>query len=637
MAKRSTKDPKGTKDTKDTNDAKDAKDTKGAPSERLPRLVKSAKPASPAKPPTLAEPVKAAPQKSAAKPTPEKPVAEKRVPEKPVAETAASAAPVVEKPSTQKGVSDKRPAARTAQKPPVEKPAAAKVSKPRTDRTPRTGEAKAAPVAAAKPVERRADALDVLMVTSEARPFAKTGGLADVCGALPLALARLGHRVTIVLPKYRTTKTDGAAGEAAQVPFGLHSYPVRFIEQPVADGVTAVLIDAPSLYDREGLYGDQNGEFGDNAFRFAVLSRGALEYARIRGRRPSVIHAHDWQAGLVPVYARTVLRDDPVIGGVRIVLTIHNLAFQGGFDPKELNWIGLGQDLYTPQLLEFYGRASTLKGGVVFSDVITTVSPTYAREIVTPDFGFGFDGILRSRTSDLVGILNGIDIETWDPRTDRQLPQHFDADSLDRKQEIKRALLEYVGLPRDEWSMGRPLMGIVTRLTHQKGCDLFASAAERLMGFDATWIMLGSGDSWCEDLWRQLAARFPDRVAARIGFDDHLAHLIGGGADMFVMPSWYEPCGLNQMYSLRYGTLPIVRATGGLQDTVVDELDEAADQANGFKFQHYTAEGLIWAIERAIGVFRNDRERWRAMQRRGMGRDFSWDVSAREYVKVYRS
>jgi starch synthase len=637
MAKRSTKDPKGTKDTKDTNDAKDAKDTKGAPSERLPRLVKSAKPASPAKPPTLAEPVKAAPQKSAAKPTPEKPVAEKRVPEKPVAETAASAAPVVEKPSTQKGVSDKRPAARTAQKPPVEKPAAAKVSKPRTDRTPRTGEAKAAPVAAAKPVERRADALDVLMVTSEARPFAKTGGLADVCGALPLALARLGHRVTIVLPKYRTTKTDGAAGEAAQVPFGLHSYPVRFIEQPVADGVTAVLIDAPSLYDRDGLYGDQNGEFGDNAFRFAVLSRGALEYARIRGRRPSVIHAHDWQAGLVPVYARTVLRDDPVIGGVRIVLTIHNLAFQGGFDPKELNWIGLGQDLYTPQLLEFYGRASTLKGGVVFSDVITTVSPTYAREIVTPDFGFGFDGILRSRTSDLVGILNGIDIETWDPRTDRQLPQHFDADSLDRKQEIKRALLEYVGLPRDEWSMGRPLMGIVTRLTHQKGCDLFASAAERLMGFDATWIMLGSGDSWCEDLWRQLAARFPDRVAARIGFDDHLAHLIEGGADMFVMPSWYEPCGLNQMYSLRYGTLPIVRATGGLQDTVVDELDEAADQANGFKFQHYTAEGLIWAIERAIGVFRNDRERWRAMQRRGMGRDFSWDVSAREYVKVYRS
>jgi starch synthase len=637
MAKRSTKDPKGTKDTKDTKDAKDAKDTKGAPSERLPRLVKSAKPASPAKPPTLAEPVKAAPQKSAAKPTPEKPVAEKRVPEKPVAETAASAAPVVEKPSTQKGVSDKRPAARTAQKPPVEKPAAAKVSKPRTDRTPRTGEAKAAPVAAAKPVERRADALDVLMVTSEARPFAKTGGLADVCGALPLALARLGHRVTIVLPKYRTTKTDGAAGEAAQVPFGLHSYPVRFIEQPVADGVTAVLIDAPSLYDRDGLYGDQNGEFGDNAFRFAVLSRGALEYARIRGRRPSVIHAHDWQAGLVPVYARTVLRDDPVIGGVRIVLTIHNLAFQGGFDPKELNWIGLGQDLYTPQLLEFYGRASTLKGGVVFSDVITTVSPTYAREIVTPDFGFGFDGILRSRTSDLVGILNGIDIETWDPRTDRQLPQHFDADSLDRKQEIKRALLEYVGLPRDEWSMGRPLMGIVTRLTHQKGCDLFASAAERLMGFDATWIMLGSGDSWCEDLWRQLAARFPDRVAARIGFDDHLAHLIEGGADMFVMPSWYEPCGLNQMYSLRYGTLPIVRATGGLQDTVVDELDEAADQANGFKFQHYTAEGLIWAIERAIGVFRNDRERWRAMQRRGMGRDFSWDVSAREYVKVYRS
>jgi starch synthase len=625
-----TKDTKGTKDTKDPNRTKDpgaarkarvdeSKVAKEAPAPPQPRLVKAAKETKAPKPapgkpvPVIPEPAKPAPEK----PAPEKPAATKPAPEKPKL-------PASEPGSLGRAPRKRAGSATTGGSSTVSTPGT--VSTPATVSTPSTSK-----------TAKRGDGLDILMVTSEARPFAKTGGLADVCGALPLALARLGHRVTIVLPKYRTTRTDGAAGEAAHVPFGLHSYPVRFIEQPVADGVTAVLIDAPALYDRDGLYGDQNGEYGDNAFRFAVLSRGALEYARIRGRRPSVIHAHDWQAGLVPVYARTALRDDPVIGGVRIVLTIHNLAFQGGFDPKELNWIGLGQDLYTPQVLEFYGRASSLKGGVVFSDVITTVSPTYAKEILTPDFGFGFDGILRSRAADLVGILNGIDTETWDPRTDPQLPAHFDAGSLERKHEIKRALLEYVGLPRDEWTMARPLMGIVTRLTHQKGCDLFASAAERLMGFDATWVMLGSGDSWCEDLWHQLAGRFPERVAARIGFDDHLAHLIEGGADMFVMPSWYEPCGLNQMYSLRYGTVPIVRATGGLQDTVVDELAEPRDQANGFKFEHYTAEGLLWAIERAIGVYRNDRDRWRAMQRNGMGRDFSWDVSAREYVKVYRS
>ena len=471
------------------------------------------------------------------------------------------------------------------------------------------------------------------MVTSEARPFAKTGGLADVCGALPRALGRLGHRVTIVLPKYRGTVTDGAAGEPAQVPFGLHAYPVRFIEQAVAENVTAVLIDAPALYDRDGLYGDRAGEYGDNAFRFAVLSRGALEYARLRGRRPSVIHAHDWQAGLVPLYARTALRDDPTIGGVRCVLTIHNLAFQGQFDPGELTWIGIGHDLYTPQLLEFHGRASTLKAGVVFSDVITTVSPTYAREIVTPDYGFGFDGILASRAADLVGIVNGIDTDTWDPNTDRHLPVHFDRASLERKQEVKRALLEYVGLPSDERAMRRPMFGIVTRLTHQKGCDLFAAAADRLMAMDAGWIMLGSGEAWCEDLWRQLAGRHPERVAARIGFDEQLAHLIEGGSDMFLMPSWYEPCGLNQMYSLRYGTVPVVRATGGLHDTVID-VDASAD-GTGFKFEHYTADGLLWAVDRAIATF-HDRARWQTIQQNGMKQDFSWDVSAREYVKVYR-
>jgi starch synthase len=472
------------------------------------------------------------------------------------------------------------------------------------------------------------------MVTPEARPFAKTGGLADVCGALPLALARLGHRVTIVLPKYRGAQTDGAEGQPVDVPLGLHSYPVRFVEQRVADGVTAVLVDAPALYDREGLYGDTKGEFGDNAFRFAVLCRGALEFARLRGTRPSVIHAHDWQSALAPVYVRTVLSGDPVIGGVRTVLTIHNLAFQGNFDPAELGWIGLGRELYTPDLLEFWGRGSLLKGGVIFSDKVTTVSPTYAKEILTPEYGFGFNGILSNRAQDLVGILNGIDTDVWNPASDPLLPVQFDAETLERRTEVKRTLLEAVDLPRDAQAMRRPLIGMVTRLTHQKGCDLVAGAADRLMAVDASWVMLGNGDQWCEDMWRHQARQHPDRVAARIGFDERLAHLIEGGADMFLMPSWYEPCGLNQMYSQRYGALPIVRATGGLNDTVADA-GAGPEQATGFTFHDYTPDALLGAVGRALDAF-SRQNAWKAMQRNGMKRDFSWDVSAREYVKVYR-
>ena len=496
------------------------------------------------------------------------------------------------------------------------------------------------PAAPARKPRRRAAArqdrdapLDILFVTSEARPFAKTGGLADVCSSLPRALARLGHRVTIVLPKYRGAHVEGT-GWAADIPFGLHAYPVHFVEHALEDGVGAVLIDAPALYDRAGLYGDSGGDYGDNAFRFAVLCRGALEYARLKGTRPSVIHAHDWQAALAPVYARTVLHDDPIVGGVKTVLTIHNLAFQGAFDAKELAWIGLGRDLYTPQIMEFWGRASALKAGIVLSDVVTTVSPTYAQEILEPEYGFGFEGILRTRQKDLVGILNGIDTDIWNPQTDPHLPQPFGPSSLGKKREAKRALLESVQLPVDDAALGRPVIGLVTRLTQQKGCDLYAAAGERLMDFDATWVVLGSGDGWCEEVWRRFGAARPERVSATIGFDDRLAHLIEGGADMFLMPSWYEPCGLNQMYSQRYGTLPIVRATGGLQDTVVDA-DESPSQGTGFKFHDYTPDALLGAIGRAIRAYGNQKT-WKGLQQHAMRQDFSWDVSAREYVKVYR-
>jgi len=472
------------------------------------------------------------------------------------------------------------------------------------------------------------------MIASEARPFAKTGGLADVIGALPRALGRLGHTVTIVVPRYRGTNVAGATSTWADVPFGDNPYPVTFHEKEMGGGVTAVLIDAPDLYDREGLYGDAGGDYQDNAFRFAVLSRGALEYARIRGRRPSVVHVHDWQAALAPVYARTVLAADPIIGGVRTVLTIHNLAFQGNFDARELRWMGLPADLYMPRALEYWGSASALKGGILFSDVVTTVSPTYAREILTPAFGFGFEGILADRAADLVGILNGIDTDTWNPASDPYVPASFGPDTLERKRDAKRALLDYAGLPAGDAALGRPVIGLVSRLTYQKGFDLLVAAAERLMQHDAAWVMLGSGEPHYEAFWNDLAARYPDRVAARIGFDERLAHLIEAGSDLFLMPSWFEPCGLNQMYSLRYGTLPIVRATGGLDDTVRDS-DEDPQGATGFKFREFTPEALVATVERALAAFHKPR-RWKPMQRRAMAEDHSWDVSAREYVKVYR-
>ena len=477
------------------------------------------------------------------------------------------------------------------------------------------------------------DALHILMVTPEARPFAKTGGLADVCGALPRALARLGHTVTLVMPRYRGI-TVAERGQPVSIPLGRQQYTVRFVEQQVSDGVRAMFVDAPDLYDRDGLYGDAQGDYRDNAFRFAVLCRAALEYVRRLDRPVSAIHAHDWQAGLVPVYARTVLAADPVVSRLPVILTIHNLAFQGLFDAPELPWIGLDASLFRPDLLEYWGRVSALKGGIVFSRTITTVSPTYAREILTPEYGFGFDGILASRRADLVGILNGIDTDAWNPARDPYLPAHFGADALDGKRLVKRALLEMAGLPATDAAMERPTIGLVSRLTDQKGFDLIAEAMPELMALETSWVMLGSGDRRYEDFWTSLSHRLPDRVAARIGFDERFAHLIEGGADLFLMPSRYEPCGLNQMYSLRYGTIPIVFATGGLEDTVEDA-DVSPRRGTGFKFDQFTTDGLVDGVERALTAFQKP-ARWRQIQRRAMACDFSWDVSAREYVKVYR-
>ncbi|OFW04545.1 MAG: starch synthase [Acidobacteria bacterium RIFCSPLOWO2_02_FULL_67_36] len=468
------------------------------------------------------------------------------------------------------------------------------------------------------------------MVASEAHPFAKTGGLAEVLGALPDALARLGHRVTVVLPKYRGVECD-AAGDAVTFSLGGRSQSVTFRAQWLPSGVTAVLIDAPELYDRDGLYGADGVDYPDNAWRFAVLSRAALEYARRAGERPSVIHAHDWQAGLVPVYQKLQFSTDPVVGGVPVICGIHNLAFQGVFPASTLSSIGVGWEAFDLQAMEYWGQISYLKGGINFSERITTVSPTYAREMLTPELGFGFDGVLSRRAGSLTGILNGIDFERWNPAADPMIPAPFSANALSGKRRAKEALLASLGLPAG--GRARPLVGLISRLTSQKGMDLMEAAVDELMALDLTWAMLGSGDARYEDLWRRLAAAHPDRVAVTIGFDERLAHLIEAGADIFLMPSRFEPCGLNQMYSLRYGTVPVVRATGGLDDTVTDA-DENRGPATGFKFREYTAAALVSAVRRAAEAFGKPRE-WKKMQQAGMREDHSWNASAREYVKVY--
>lgn len=474
--------------------------------------------------------------------------------------------------------------------------------------------------------------LSVLMIASEAHPYAKTGGLAEVAAALPDALGRLGHRVTLVLPRYREIDAAGAHAEAASVALGGHVQSVMFRTLDARGGVTVVFVDVPELFDREGgLYNVNGVDYPDNAWRFAVFCRAALEYARLRGDRPSIIHAHDWQTGLVPVYQKMLFSPDPVVGGVPAIFTIHNLAFQGVFPAGLLPSLGLGWEMLDMQALEYWNQISYMKGGINFSERLTTVSPTYAQEILTPEFGFGLDGALRRRADALTGILNGIDVERWAPDTDPFIGVPYNAADLSGKAAAKEELLQAAHLPIDAATRARPIVGVLSRLTDQKGFDLIEAGADRLMALDATWVMLGSGEARYEDLWRRLARLHPARVSATIGFDERLAHRLEAGSDMFLMPSRYEPCGLNQMYSLRYGTLPIVRATGGLADTVTDVSEP---DGTGFKFTEYTPSALVATVQRALKLYGKPRE-WKRIQQRGMKRDFSWDASAREYVKVY--
>jgi starch synthase len=466
--------------------------------------------------------------------------------------------------------------------------------------------------------------MKILMVASEASPFVKTGGLADVLGSLPAALVKLGDEVTVVLPRYRTAVVTRAqriwTGMALWV--GPRGFTVS-LSQVVRQGVQYLFVECPPLYDRAELYGD----YADNHIRFALLNQAAIEIAR-NIFRPDIFHAHDWQAGMLPAYLRTNFGRDPTFFGVRCLFTIHNLGYQGTFPGRALADLGVDPSIFHPEGLEFWGYVNLMKAGIVWSDAVTTVSPTYAHEIQTPEFGFGLDGLLRTRAAKLHGILNGVDYEEWNPQTDRHLAAPYSADDLSGKRISKKALLLEMGILNGEAALQRPLIGIVSRFVAQKGFDLVAGIAGWLPRKDVGLAVIGSGEAHFERMFRQMAAANPDRFCVRVGFDNRLAHRIEAGADMFLMPSQYEPCGLNQIYSLRYGTVPIVRATGGLEDTV--------DEETGFKFREYTPEALAGAIDRALSAFA-DRESWIQRVQRGMGKDFSWSASAREYQRLYRT
>jgi starch synthase len=472
--------------------------------------------------------------------------------------------------------------------------------------------------------------LSILMVGSEALPFSKTGGLADVLGSLPLALGRLGHHVTLVTPKYRGVEAQGTSRTIQVNGVGGPSAATPLLIQPLAANVRAVLVDRPELYDRDSIYG-AGSDYPDNPRRFGFLSRAALEYALQVGESFDILHAHDWQAGLAPVYLRTLYRGASAVSGLKSVFTIHNLAYQGNFAPDWLGPLDLDPGLMSIDGLEFWGQVSFLKGGVAFSDAITTVSPTYAREIQTTEYGAGLEGILRARANSLYGILNGIDVERWDPRRDPFLPEPYDEETLAKKDAARRALLASIGPNVAFDKLRRPLVGIVSRLVDQKGFDLVEELSDVLPAF-GSFAVLGSGNPRYEKMWHGLAEAYPDRFAVKIGFDEPLAHLIEGASDMFLMPSRFEPCGLNQMYSMRYGTVPIVHATGGLRDTVTDYNDVAG--GTGFRVDAYSADSLFDAMKRARFAFAKPNI-WKTLQVAGMKRDFSWDRSAGEYVKLY--
>lgn len=471
------------------------------------------------------------------------------------------------------------------------------------------------------------------MISPEVTPFAKTGGLADVAGTLAVALERLGHEVSLVMPAYRCVLQGDFALEATAiqlaVPLADRDEEGAVLKAQLGKSISVYLVRADRYFDRESLYGTLAGDYPDNAERFVFFSRAALEI--LRQNPVDIVHCHDWQSALSIVVLKTQADRYPELTSCRTLFTVHNLGFQGIFAESEWPLLNLDRSFFSPEYLEFHSQVNFLKGALVFADKITTVSPTYAREIMGKEQGFGLEGVLHRRAGDVVGILNGVDYGQWDPAVDPWIARPYSKSNLAAKHDCKQGLQRVLGFPvRDEV----PLLGMVSRLTSQKGFDLVENIFPQLMEREVQMAILGSGEPRYQDFFRRVAKQFPKKVGLRVGFDEALAHQIEAGADIFLMPSLYEPCGLNQMFSLKYGTIPVVRAVGGLKDTVAD-FDPERKTGTGFVFGPYQPEALMAAIERALQVY-GDKRAWSALCRRAMSMDFSWERSADAYSNLYR-
>ena len=473
----------------------------------------------------------------------------------------------------------------------------------------------------------------VVFVASEGVPYSKTGGLGDVVGALPKALAGLGLACELVLPRYRMTKPGRRLPQLQSLTLPLASgFKFAAVQDGgSSDGVQAYLVECPQFFDREGLYQEKGEDYPDNAQRFAAFSLAALEFLKRGAAPPDIIHCHDWQTALVPIYLRDLYSQDEFFRNTAVLFTIHNLGYQGLFPPHILPQISLHAGLFTIDGLEYYGKVNLLKGGIIYSDFVTTVSRKYAEEIQTPEFGCGLEGVLRSRADRLQGIVNGVDYDAWNPATDKLIAANYTPENLKSKETCKKALLEKMGVQAP--ILTRPLIGIVSRFAAQKGFDLIAGIAEQLAALDLYVVALGTGEPAYEELFRTMAAKYPEKFLVKVAYDNPLAHQIEAGADMFLMPSRYEPCGLNQIYSMKYGTVPVVRATGGLDDTVESFNGKTG---TGFKFSEYSPQALLAVIEQALEVYRQPKV-WQRLIHNCLRKDFSWASSAKQYARIYQT
>jgi starch synthase len=476
--------------------------------------------------------------------------------------------------------------------------------------------------------------MKILFISSEGLPYSKTGGLADVVEALPKALAEMGHEVAVLLPCYRGNKVSSTLVSSVTVAMGDRLRFPAIGEGASVAGVRYFFVGDRGYFDREQLYGEKGADYPDNAERFAEFARVAIEFMK-RVWLPDVVHCHDWQTALVPVLLRTQHAEDPVVRALPVVLTIHNLGYQGLFPQTVMRTIGLPDRLFAINGLEFYGSVNFLKGGLIYADYLSTVSRRYAQEIQAPAYGQGLEGVIRARADRLVGILNGVDYAVWSPEVDTFIAQNYSAHNLDGKKVCKKDILHHFKLLGKPENLERPVIGIVSRFVDQKGFDLIAQVALELLKEDISLIALGTGQPEYEAMFKDLAERYPGRVAVKIGYDNVLAHKIEAGADIFLMPSRYEPCGLNQIYSLRYGTVPVVRATGGLDDTI-QSFDAKTQTGTGIKFESYDGRALMAGVRAALKLHR-DPQVWQKLQKNGMAKDFSWKASAAAYVTLYEA